>query len=40
MTSMVLLKRGKNDGIVMCSKGNYFEGAGNQYWISQASISF
>jgi histone-lysine N-methyltransferase SETMAR len=30
MTSTVLLKRGKNDGIAVCFQGDYFEGDGSQ----------
>jgi hypothetical protein len=30
MTSMVLLKREKNDGIAVRSQGDYFEGDGSQ----------
>jgi hypothetical protein len=39
VTSAVLLKHGKNDGItVLCSQGDYFEGDGSQIWVRNASI--
>jgi hypothetical protein len=34
MTSTVLLKRGKNDGIAVYSQGDYFEEDGSQNWVS------
>jgi hypothetical protein len=34
MTSMVLLKHGKNDGITVYAKGDYFEGDGSQNGVS------